>query len=174
MKLDRRKNLVAVKTAKKNANATDAVEISCKDFLENCDMKADTDKCLDAIYSREQHIKDLNECMQKGIADYDRDFYIVYLNYPDPLFPNRIIFSYLARKSCPTPHYHQNVYHIDKERKIHLMWSIPHAQMKESSLDPIQKKYLNDFRSGALLQECKRRELKTSTEFETLTINSYV
>lgn len=174
MKLDRRKNLVAVKTAKKNVNATDAVEISCKEFLENCDMKADTEKSLDAIYSRDEHVKNLNECMQKGIADYDRDFYIVYLNYSDPVFPNRIIFSYLARKSCPTPHYHQNVYHIDQNQKIHLMWSIPHAQMSEDSLDPIQKKYLNQFRSGKLMKECKNRQIKTSKEFETLAINSYV
>lgn len=144
-------------------NPVVAKRITEKEFVANCDLEGIQkvsyhNHFLGKIFDR-KHIEDsLYETMEMGFKDYGNDFYIVQLHHLNPDLPNQIEFNFIARKSMPTPHWHQNVYHASRENGLCLVWSIPHRGMPDSMLDPKQKDFKRMFLSGELIKMVEERE----------------
>ena len=136
-----------------------------KEFAERCDFdgvekQSYHDKHLSSVFSRSEIEKKLFQSLEEGLKSFGDDFYIVQLHYQNPDMPNQIFFYYINRKSMPTPHWHQNVYHGSKKNGLSLVWSIPHKQMPDTLIDPQQNKFKELFVSGELLKMVKEREKK--------------
>lgn len=136
-----------------------------KEFADQCDFEGVEkqsyhDHHLSKVFSRKEIEKNLFKNYENGLKIFGDDFYIVQLHHQNPDLPNQIIFYFINRKSMPTPHWHQNVYHGSRENGLSLVWSIPHKEMPDSLLDPEQVKYKKLFKSGRLIKMVKERENK--------------
>lgn len=139
--------------------------LSEKEFAEKCDFdgvhtQSYHDHNLGKVFSRKEIEENLFKSLEHGLKTFGDDFYIVQIHQQNPDLPNQIFFYFFNRKSMPTPHWHQNVYHGSKEKGLSLVWSIPHKQMPDSLLDLQQKKFKKMFLSGELLKMVKDREKK--------------
>lgn len=132
--------------------ASENVTVCNKDIKENLDY-SNPQQSAKEVYSRKRFLQNLSQCYELGLKDYCNDFYIVCLNYPDELMPERIIFQFIARRSKPTPHWHQNVFYVDKNKNLQLAWSLPHKQTPDKYLDERQKADKKKFLSNSLFEK---------------------
>lgn len=144
-------------------NPVPAERITEKEFVANCDFSGIKtasyhNHFLSQIFDRKYIENSLYETMEMGFKDYGDDFYIVQLHHLNPDLPNQIEFNFIARKTMPTPHWHQNVYHASRDRGLCIAWSIPHREMPDSMLDPKQRKWKSMYLSGELIKMVEERE----------------
>ena len=106
------------------------------------------------------------ECAERGLKQYNSDFYIVVLTKKEPLFENIIRNLFHHRKSCPTPQYDQVVYQYQyKQDALKFLWCIPDKETCEvyktykSVVQPEERQLLQfvlDFDRGMLDQLARR------------------
>lgn len=105
------------------------------------------------------------ECVNRGKADYNADFYVVVISKREKLMPNVLRHYFFHRISCPTPDYDQTVYKYTRaDDALDFMWVIPDKQScfeirnNKLQLDLSQHQLLQfvlDFFDGTLDKKAK-------------------
>lgn len=134
------------------------------------------------IAENAKYIENLKEAVDRGIKQYEGDFFVTVLTKRERLLSNVIRFYYIPRQSCPTPNYDQSVYkyHRDKE-EIEYIWTVPDPETCQVYLDnalqvaPEEKDLLRmiiSFANGSLTDYCQELngEKYQSLELEKKTI----
>ncbi len=100
------------------------------------------------------------DAVRSGQAQYTGDFFIVALIKRERLMNNVFRNYFIPRKSCPSPHYDQIVYHYHRaDDRIEFLWSLPsvvaiqnllaHKHELDSSFFPLLQ-FVLDFLDGKL------------------------
>ena len=135
------------------------------------DLLTQTPETQDAVELQQEiqgdtYEKGFLECMNRAMAKYNQDFYIVTVNQRFRLLSNVTRTFFIDRLSCPTPEFDQNVYRVDRKTgQIEYLWSIPDANTcGDIYSDPLSMMHLSaelrqfvfDFYDGTLLKKCKK------------------
>lgn len=103
---------------------TDTVGKKAIELVEKSDNKHSVvDQTQESLTEFEQNVL---ETAEKGLKQYNSDFFIVVLTKKEKLFDNIFRNFFLHRKSCPTPEYDQTVYHyIYSADALKYLWTVP-------------------------------------------------
>lgn len=70
--------------------------------------------------------KHISECIDRGLKEYDDDFFVVVLTKQEKVMQNVLRNYFVCRASCPTPTYDQTVYKYHRDTgAIEFLWVIP-------------------------------------------------
>lgn len=115
---------------------------------------------------QKNYMRDLWEASDRGLNEFDMDFFIHVETKCEPLFPNVFRNYFITRKTCPTPNYDQSVFRYERKLNIlQYLWSIPSRDtafyLKEHALllPPEEKQILQfvmHFADGTLFRLCKQ------------------
>ena len=128
------------------------------------DLQKKTGENRDPIAQREAMLSDyedhFNQAFERGLSQFQGDFYIVVLTKRERLLRNIIRHFWVVRESCPTPSYDQTVYHcVRSDQRIDLLWTVPNIETCDR-----MKTY------PALEQEDRKELLKCVLDFEDGTL----
>lgn len=103
---------------------TDTVGKKALELVEKADNKHSVvDQTHESLTEYEQNVL---ETAEKGLKQYNSDFFIVVLTKKEALFNNIYRNFFLHRKSCPTPEYDQTVYqYIYSADALKYLWTVP-------------------------------------------------
>lgn len=109
--------------------------------------------------------KNVKECAERGLKEYNSDFFVVVLTKKERLFQNIYRHFFLHRKSCPTPEFDQTVYHyIYQKDALKYLWTVPDKETSQmysenaAFIPPQEKQLLHfvlDFNDGTLDRLCR-------------------
>ena len=110
--------------------------------------------------------KNIHDCVQNHLGDFEGDFYVVCLTKKEKLMQNVLRGYFFTRQSCPTPDYDQAVYkYIKEDARLDFLWVIPAADvvnyMKNNHHHVKPEKYallgfVMQFADGSLLRLAKK------------------
>ena len=110
--------------------------------------------------------KNIQEAVDSGKKEFDKEFYIVVITKKERLMDNVLRNYFTCRKSCPTPEYDQATYrYTRKDDQLKLLWVVPARDVCNFFVDnmlscpPEQKEllgYVLDFKDGTLLKLSRR------------------
>lgn len=109
--------------------------------------------------------KNLMDCIDRGCAMFDKDFFIEVITKKEKLLKNVLRNYFVPRLSCPTPTYDQTVYKYNRTDEFpEFLWVLPSKETYNMmvdrflEIDESEKQLLQfvlDDSNGDLLRKCK-------------------
>jgi len=114
----------------------------------------------------EDYEKNINECVDRSLKDFDGDFYIIVETEKERLMENVLRNYFFGRQSCPTPSYDQTVYKYDRSAGVvSFLWVVPSKDtcemMRDNALniapeERVLRDFVIDFYEGRLMKLAKK------------------
>lgn len=119
-------------------------------------------------------LNSLLECVKRGLQMYDGDFFVSVLLKREKIMDNVLRNYFIPRRSCPTPHFDQSVWHYKSQDDcLEYLWSLPCEEacltLKQNMLQVVPEEhhilqFVLDYYDGTLDTLCK----KLNGEFEPI------
>jgi len=130
-----------------------------------------------AVDQSDEQLKDYESDFLSCWADakqkfgIDKDFYIVAVFKREKLLTRAMRITFVARKSCPTPHFDEGVYRYTyKDDRINFLWVLPDIEVANYlinnylMLDPVERQ-VADFVLKYLDNDLLYTAMKLNNEF---------
>ena len=128
-----------------------------------------------AVDQTEEQLKKFEDnflsCLADGKQKFGQDFYIVVVTKREKLLTRVMRHTFIARKSCPTPHFDEAVYkYTYKDERIQFLWVLPDIETSNYlinnylMLDPVERQ-LADFVLKYTDNELLHTAMKLNNEF---------
>lgn len=115
--------------------------------------------------------KDFLSCLADGKQKFGTDFYIVAIFKREKLLTRITRITFVARRSCPTPHFDEGVYRYTyKDDRIQFLWVLPDIEVANYlinnylMLDPVERQ-VADFVLKYLDNDLLYTAMKLNNEF---------